>query len=153
MRRFSLLVLLLLLPAGTSAYAQYTKSNPSSAEDYVARGNMRHFKGDTDGALADSTKAIEIDPERATSYNARGDLRDARGDHDGAVADYTKAIEINSAYAKAYENSGLVKLRQGKGTEAQRDFDTALKLDPRLKTQLEKAINDIKQSRAVTTKL
>jgi tetratricopeptide (TPR) repeat protein len=113
---------------------------------------MRHFKGDTDGAMADFNKAIKIDPMCDSAYFYRADALKVKGDWDGAVADYTKAIEIDSDYAKAYENRGSVKLRQGKSAEAQRDFDTALKLDPRLKTQLEKAINDIKQSRAVTTK-
>jgi tetratricopeptide (TPR) repeat protein len=70
-----------------------------------------------------------------------------KGDYDGAIADSTKAIELKPNYAEAYADRGLTKLGQGKDAEAQQDLDTALKLDSSLKTQLEKMVNQIKQTR------
>src|SRR6267378_173670 len=77
---------------------------PTTAADYVNRGIEEHQKGDYDGAIADFTKAIEIDPRAADAYMARGDARKNKGDLDGAITDYTKAIEIDPSNAIGYNN-------------------------------------------------
>ncbi len=57
MRRFSFsLISLLVLLASAATQAQ----NPDSAKDCVKRGISRFSKGDTDGAIADFNKAIEM---------------------------------------------------------------------------------------------
>jgi tetratricopeptide (TPR) repeat protein len=57
-------------------------------------------------AIADYTKAIEINPNYASTYYNRGILKKDLKDYSGAIADYTKAIEINPNYAIAYYNRG-----------------------------------------------
>ena len=64
--------------------------------------------GDWQGAIADYTKAIEINPYDADAYNNRGNARKNLGDKEGAIADYNKAIEINPYDAAAYGNRGLL---------------------------------------------
>lgn len=68
----------------------------TTARDYTNRGVARQIKGDVDGAIADYTKAIEIDPRLAPAYNNRGNARRDIGDVNGAIADCSKAIEIGS---------------------------------------------------------
>lgn len=116
------------------------------------RGEARFSKNDNDGAIADCTKAIELDPRFAQAYLGRGEARFAKGDYDGSTADYTKAIQINPQYASAYGYRGITKLQQGDKAEAagdtatagrlkveaMEDFSTAIKLDARMKSRLEK---------------
>ena len=44
-------------------------------------------KGDLDGAIADSTQAIDLDPKNAQAYCNRGLARVGKGDLDGAMTD------------------------------------------------------------------
>ena len=65
--------------------------------------------GDYYGAIADYTKAIEINPNEAIAYYNRGLAKYYLKDYYGAVADYTKAIEINPNDGDTYYNRGLAK--------------------------------------------
>src|SRR5271166_2035949 len=62
------------------------------AEAYYNRGNVKQAKGDSDGAITDYSKAIELKPDFAEPYYNRGVAKQAKGDFDGAIADYSKAI-------------------------------------------------------------
>jgi tetratricopeptide (TPR) repeat protein len=61
------------------------------------------------GALADYTKAIELDPRSATAYTNRGAVKYDLGDKQGALADHTIAIELDPKSDIAYANRGAVK--------------------------------------------
>lgn len=54
-----------------------------------------------DRAIADHTRAIELDPTYAAAYYNRGVAHDGKGDSDDAIADYTRAIEIEPKFASA----------------------------------------------------
>ena len=60
-------------------------------------------------AIADYTKAIEINPNYASTYYNRGILKKDLKDYSGAIADYTKAIELDPNFAFAYVNRGISK--------------------------------------------
>ena len=45
-------------------------------------------KGDFDAAIADYTKAIELNPEDADTYHIRGFAYADKGDFDAAISDY-----------------------------------------------------------------
>ena len=66
------------------------------APDWKRSGNTHHDKGEYDSAIANYTKAIDINARDAVAYNNRGIAYRAKGDNDSAIADYTKAIEINA---------------------------------------------------------
>ena len=89
-----------------------------TSEEYLNRG--RYFLADIlfqglskadlqdyYGAIADYTKAIEIDPNYADTYNNRGVSKRRLQDYTGAIADYTKAIEIDPNYTNAYVYRGI----------------------------------------------
>jgi tetratricopeptide (TPR) repeat protein len=120
---------------------------PRKAEDFYQRGLVRQEKGDVEGAIADFSKAIEIDPQHADAYYNRGSLRQTKGDMDAAIADFNKTIEINPQYAEAYADRGLARLSQGLDAEAQKDFNKYLELDQSMKVTLEQRIKYVKYQR------
>ena len=84
-------------------------AHAQSAGEFFNRGNAKYRLRDYQGAIADYTKAIQIDPQDAFSYVNRGNAKKGLGDHQGAIADYSKAIEINPQDAFAYKNRGIAK--------------------------------------------
>jgi len=108
MQRFLSLTILLLLFATAACQkgANSTTANPQTATDYYNRGVERQNKGDLDEAVADYTKAIELDPKNVSAYNNRGNIREDKGDIRSAAADYTLAVAINQRHPTALYNLG-----------------------------------------------
>ena len=84
-----------------AAYAQ-------SASDLLNSGVDKAQSGNLQGAIADWTKAIEMNPMFAKAYFNRGVAKKNLKDYQASIADYTKAIEIDSEYYHAYTNRGIV---------------------------------------------
>ncbi|MBI2899966.1 MAG: tetratricopeptide repeat protein, partial [Planctomycetes bacterium] len=82
-----------------------------------------------DGAIADYTKAIELDPRNGRTYDNRADAKKAKGDLDGAIADYTKAIELDPKYPTYYASRGYVEYDRRSWTDSLSDFRKACELD------------------------
>src|SRR5947209_1204907 len=99
----SFVLVLLLFSSAVSAQPA------SRAEQYYRSGIAKKASGDLDGAIADYTKAIEINPRYAGAYINRGVARKMKGDFDGAIADYDRAISLNPRLKEAYNNRGLAR--------------------------------------------
>ncbi|MGH6814831.1 MAG: tetratricopeptide repeat protein, partial [Hyphomicrobiaceae bacterium] len=97
---------------------------------YHNRGLSRAAKGDSDTAIVDLTKAIEIDPRYANAYYARGAVYARMSAHDRSIADDTKAIEIHPNFALAYNDRGLGYARKGEHDRAIADFTKTVEIDP-----------------------
>ena len=65
-----------------------------SAKAYRARGGIYYRKGDFDAAIADCSKAIEIDPTNIEAYHNRGAAYDKLGEREKARQDVKKANEL-----------------------------------------------------------
>ena len=50
---------------------------------------------DEQGAIADFTKAIELEPKFATAFNNRGNAKKALGNLQGAEADFQKVKKLS----------------------------------------------------------
>src|SRR5215211_193376 len=96
MQPSKLLLLLLLTFSVPVVFGQMT------ADEYYKRADERKRGGHAEAAIADYTKAIELDPSLAEAFMRRAALRGAKSDYDGAIADNTKAIELNPNLAAAY---------------------------------------------------
>ena len=91
---------------------------------YIDRGRTYIQRDDNDRAIADFTKAIELDPEGANAYNHRGVAYANKLDFDSAIADFDKAIQYDPLLNNAHNNRGLAFSR--KGDEARSRADLAI---------------------------
>jgi tetratricopeptide (TPR) repeat protein len=107
------IVILISLLLVTAVFSAMVLSEGCGADrgnrsrELLRRGNGHFDKGEFEAAVADYTKAIEIEPDYSDAYNNRGLTYSDRGDKDRAIADYTKAIELKPDYAEAYYNRGV----------------------------------------------
>ena len=72
----------------------------------IDRGVAYDRKGYYDKAIADYTKAIQINPRATIAYYHRGLDWVQKGNYDNAIADFTKTIEIDPVHVLAYHNRG-----------------------------------------------
>ena len=63
--------------------------------------------GNPDAAIADCSRAIELNPGDAEAFNNRGLAKRAKGDLAGAIADFDQSILLKANDATAYVNRGL----------------------------------------------
>jgi tetratricopeptide (TPR) repeat protein len=120
-----LLICILSFIYPLAAFAEQT------AADLDKSGDAKQQKGDSDGAIADYTKAIELNPKDARAYSRRGRAKVSKGDYDAAVADCAKAIELDPRFAEAYKNRGIAKENKGDRDGAIVDYSKAIELDPK----------------------
>ena len=66
---------------------------------YYNRGLAKHNLKDYNGAIADYTKAIELDPNNSLAYTNRGISKDILGDLNGACDDAKKVANLGDTDA------------------------------------------------------
>jgi len=76
--------------------------SPENAAIYVLRGEAYSGKRDFKKAIADFTKAIEIEPENCEGYHRRAAAYRELGDVENMIADQRKARELDPTYKTAY---------------------------------------------------
>ena len=111
------------------AYSDVIDLNPLSAA-YSNRGGVHREKGAFDDAIADFTKAIELDPNCAETYSNRGGAYLDKGEVDTAIADFTKAIELDPNFAIAYYGRGSAYDDKYNIEKAIADYNKAIELTP-----------------------
>jgi tetratricopeptide (TPR) repeat protein len=104
---------------------------PKDAQAYVDRAKARRFNGDAGGAIADFSRALELDPKLTSIYYDRGITNLQNGSLDEAISDLSHAIELSPNTADYYNDRGLAKLRKGDNDGAIADFTRAIELDPK----------------------
>ena len=118
----------------------------------VAYGKLRRYEE----ALADCSKAIELDPKLAEAWSNRGLIYRKLGQLDKALADYSKAIDLDPKRATAWSNRGAIYCDHlAQYHKAIAHFSKAIELDPKRASawynrgvayrkmgQLEKAVAD-----------
>jgi len=123
-------------PNPTAPSQPQTVATSIPAPDAVAyyhSGNAKRDIKDYRGAIADYTKAIELEPNFPNAYNNRGVTKNDLGDLNNAleaIDDYTKAIELRSNFPDAYKNRGSVKYLLKDYQGAITDYTKAIELEP-----------------------
>ena len=174
MKSFALLTTVSLISLSTLATVRPVMALESRqpAETRIAQGNNQdaigHYNRGIDYiqqekydlALAEFTKAININPRYADAYNNRGNLYQQQGKPDLALSDYNKAININPRDAMAYLNRGILYYHQQQEPDlALSDYNKAIEINPQLalaygfrgilhysRQETEKAIGDFRQA-------
>ena len=112
-------------------FNNYIKSNPDNWRGYHNRAISKEFLGDFLGAIADYSKAIELNPNPwEKSFFWRGYLHEKNENYDRAISDYSSAIKINPEYEKAYFFRGYLRyiLEDYKGSIE--DYSKVIELNP-----------------------
>ena len=107
----------------------YVEAGAKDARACNNRGILKQIHGDLHGAIADYSRAIELDPHFAAAWNNLGNARIAEGDLEGAIADYTHAIELDPYDASAFHNRGKARAAGGDMPGAVADYNRAAELD------------------------
>ena len=98
--------------------------------DYFSRGKTYLENGETDKAVSDFNRVIDLNNTDARFYLFRGNAYSAKQGYEQALDDYNKAIELDPEYAEAYNNRGYIfyVMQDYKGAIAQ--FKKAIKINP-----------------------
>jgi len=99
---------------------------------YYQRGNSHYEQNDLQGALADYTKAINLNKQLLLAYIHRGNVCYELDYLDHAKTDYSRAIELDPTNTLAYCNRGNIHTQQQHYDQALQDYEHAFALDPKL---------------------
>lgn len=123
-----------------AAVADYTRAialRPDFWDAYMNRGSAHTQRGlarlskpDLLAAMADHTKAHELNPGAAEPLYLRGELYAVAEQWNEATADFTAAIARDPARAGAYYDRGVAHQNQGDDDRAVADYTKAIALDP-----------------------
>ena len=100
------------------------------AAAYNNRGVAYGEKGEVDRAIADYTKAIQINPKFADAYANRCRAYNHKKEQGRAITDCNKAIEIDPKYAQAYLMRCKVYLDKKEPGRAITDCTKSIEIDP-----------------------
>ena len=106
-----------------------TRTTPLTASKLIELGAKKLRAGDTDGAIANFTRAIRLDPNNADAYYERGLVR-SLVDAEAAIADYTQALRIDPKNIAAYSERSGDRQRLFDYAGALQDLDQAIQLEP-----------------------
>lgn len=104
------------------------EKHPAFAPAWVKRGNVRTFGGDWDGAIADYTKALQVDPKNDAAYRDRAFAHLNKENFAAAIADYDQALELDAKDIMAVTGRGDVHRVKGDGPRALADYNLAIRL-------------------------
>jgi tetratricopeptide (TPR) repeat protein len=104
-------------------------SSEESAKAYYARGNVYRSLSRSNEAIADWTKAIEMDPGMVTALNARGAHYFATGNNRAALDDLNQSLKLEGT-VDGYYQRGQVHVAMGRYNDAIHDFDEAIATKP-----------------------
>ena len=127
MHNFNLPLIFLLLLTAWGTHAQ----DPVSADEFSQRGITRFEKNDLEGAIADFTKAIELNGHQLEyCFYFRGIALYRRGRLDEAITDLNKAITLKQ-HPRFYGDRGNLLAQRGDLDGALADLNRAIELEPK----------------------
>lgn len=103
-------------------------TTPQTAEDYFLRGISRIDQ--TSLALADLTRAIELNPNLMMAYRTRATLRAQMDDRQGAMRDFDAVLRLNPDRSDALDARAQMRLRWNDFKGAIADLTEAIQLSP-----------------------
>ena len=104
------------------------EAGSSVAVVYNNRGLAHRGKNDAESAIADFSRAIELDLAYRDAHNNLGLALSDMGRYAEAVELHTKAIEIDPSSWHAYSHRGLALWSLGERERAAIDYETVAKL-------------------------
>ncbi len=103
---------------------------PSDAAGFARRGAAYAARGDFEHAIADFTRACELDPKEASYLRQRGSALWSSGKPDRAMADFGAALELKPDDIDALVSRAELHLARRNLAGASADLDAADRLAP-----------------------
>jgi tetratricopeptide (TPR) repeat protein len=121
------------LAASTTAIELATRKGINLLPYLLARSWTYRGNREWDKAIADLTRAIELEPKNGCYWAFRGDAYRGKGDLQKAMADYDTALEnpVPNNIGRGLEGRGDVNKQLGRWDAAIRDWTEELKLHPK----------------------
>ena len=104
----------------------YSQTKDRKAKAYYDDGCEKVLEKDLTGAIADFSRAIELDTGFLQAYENRGVAKFYLNDNKGAIEDYTKALAINPFDYNTFGRRGWAHFHLLEYREAIADFTKAL---------------------------
>lgn len=122
-------------PEAIKEYDNLIRLYPT-AQDYINRGNVHENFNNLPLAIADYSRAIELDPNNIYYYFVRGNAQDKAGNYQLAAADYSAIInrEPNNIGARLNRGNALYNIGNYKGALA--DWNVVIQLDASYESDL-----------------
>jgi tetratricopeptide (TPR) repeat protein len=99
---------------------------PTTARGYYERGLARQARREVEGALADYSRAVELDPRSLDAWFTRGCLYAETKEYTRAIADMTRVIAIKPGDYPALFNRALYHESLGEYDQAIADYSRVL---------------------------
>jgi tetratricopeptide (TPR) repeat protein len=99
------------------------------ADAYLKRGNVYVAIEESDSAMSNFNKSIELDKTNFFAYFFRGDQLMKLKQLDKAIDDFTKSISLSPTFYVAYHMRGICLTEQKKYKNAIADFNKAYAID------------------------
>jgi tetratricopeptide (TPR) repeat protein len=119
-----------LIQSNSRSIPKNALASERNAKYYYQSGNVKYDRGDYQGAIADYTRAIELNPNFDKAYFNRALAKHDLGDYSAAIADYSKSLKILPNNPKTYYSRGLSKDNLGDYSAAIADYNRAIALNP-----------------------
>lgn len=97
---------------------------------YTWRGKAWLTEDDPATAVADYTRALEIDPKNFVALQDRAKAHTMLGAHNRAIEDWSRLIANDLNNDQYYRNRGTSSLAAGQHAQAIADFDKSLEINP-----------------------
>jgi tetratricopeptide (TPR) repeat protein len=101
----------------------------NQAEEFYQQGLSKYEAQNYQAAIANFSKAIDINPDYAEAYNRRGDSYYRLGDYKKSLIDSSNAIRLNSKNANSYYDRGFSLYSLGDYNGAISDYNQAIELN------------------------
>ncbi|MBI5686582.1 MAG: tetratricopeptide repeat protein [Verrucomicrobia bacterium] len=124
-----------------AAYSRAINADPKFASAYLERAAACIAKGDTEGAILDCTKYIDLQPNDARAYALRGNAYGKRGDSEQALRDLNKAIDLNPRNADTYYDRAMAYYDLRSYDKAMTDAQTCQRLGGQVRPEFLAALN------------
>jgi tetratricopeptide (TPR) repeat protein len=106
------------------------ETNKTKSQILYNRAWAYRNKGEYDLAIADDTRAIELDPKNANAFQDRATAYFQKKDYDLCIADSTRAMELDPKMWQTYNNRGVAYREKGDFDRALADLNRAVELNP-----------------------
>jgi len=116
--------------AGALADAEVMLRLWPKPDSYVVRGKAQWGANNLKAALADMSRALELDPKDALTWSERARVRRDLGDREGAVRDAEEALRVDPDHEVSLITRATLRMAANDWDGMMADCERAKKLDP-----------------------